>query len=193
MPAKREGNSKRNSIAMSEAEPNGSSYRDSAGNGSAETETETRETMVTETLRGIDTADTGIARHSDGKWMQGQSANPSGRSQTLQSYIKLHIGSNGREVVDLLVSVLRREAGPAWRHPKWVSWAAMTLLDRGWGKSLQAVSGLEALTAININVLGPQLPEASSGSTATETSDSDTVSLQLSVSEPQGSFFSEKG
>ena len=35
-----------NATAMPETDPNGSSYRDSAGNGSAETETETRETMV---------------------------------------------------------------------------------------------------------------------------------------------------
>ena len=95
-------------------------------------------------------------------------------------------------MVDIMLQIMRGTMkDKRFRHPRYVIHSVEFLTERLFGKAvIQAVA--DSGSTISITVMGPQLPEASSVSNSTAIEASDTVSLQLSVSEPQASFFSEK-
>jgi hypothetical protein len=83
------------------------------------------------TTRRVKTPKHAVARHSDRRWISGASPNPGGRPKLVglaRQYTEV--------AIETLVSITREGKQGASR----VS-AAIALLDRGWGKLIQPVTG----------------------------------------------------
>ena len=69
------------------------------------------------------------------RFQPGQSGNPEGRPKSLAANIRAKVGDDGEALVQQLLAIARRR-GSAWGRVQ----AIKELLDRGWGKSPQAIS-----------------------------------------------------
>lgn len=91
----------------------------------------------------------------------GQSGNPGGRPTVSHPATLLReLTGDGQEIAQFVYNVFNGQAGKAWQHPKYRTWAIDWISDRLWGKPVQAVQ-TQGLQQMDIFVHGPESDDGS--------------------------------